>query len=253
MRLSVFVFVALLALALSCSGADRQRPHAPAHLSAMEHMSEAERHEATAAEHDAKAAQAATAEEQGFAMIGCKDRPLEGVSYSGGEELTVPRPCWTSVTNANARYRRAAHKQRVEAAAHRRAAVELWNVERTRCRSLGENEIAASPFTQREDILGAEEYREGTALRGVRVAFRKVPGLTARWMERSLQCHQARAAVLGFPEDFMSHCPITLPDVALSVVDAGAQIVVTMRSKRGEIAAAALGRVRDLTDKPLPR
>jgi len=216
----------------------------------MRHMADASRYAQLAAENVELAVEAARAEAQSSDPIHCVDRPLEGISYSGGEPLEVLRPCWTSVISASEHYSQRARRHRVRAVWHRERAETLLETEHVACAGLGEGEIATSPFSQTEDITSIEEYRVDGALRGARVVFRKLPGLSAKWMHRSIQCHYARAAALGFPRDYMSFCPATLPDVRISVVEEPSGIVVIIAADRDEMAAAVLGRASDLKTPP---
>jgi hypothetical protein len=216
------------------------------HLSADRHLQEAAAHDRLAAENVELSKSAARAEAHTSQKIRCLDRPLEGITYSGGEAIEILRPCWTSVTSPSEGYAAKAKRHRESAAWHRQRAHELRTTEKIACAGLGEDEIATSPFARTEDILSVHELREGASLRGAIVVFRKVPGLTGPWMHKSMHCHYARAAALGFPTDFMGACPTTLPDVQIEVAELPDGIVVTIRSERDEIAAAAYGRAADL-------
>lgn len=233
--------------ALVACGAPRGGQLPPAHYSAERHLEEAARHDQLARDNVELAQQAARAEQQSGQPIECKDLPLEGVSTTGGEPLEILRPCWTSVTSPSAHYEARARRHRERAAWHRTRASALVETERLACAGLGEAEIATSPFAQREDILRVEEHREHGALHGARVVFRKLPGLDATFMHKSIRCHYARAAALGFPADYMTGCPATLPDVRISVAETVDGIVVTISSDRDEMAAAVLGLASDLT------
>jgi hypothetical protein len=134
---------------------------------------------------------------------------------------------------------------RKEAAEHRAMASGLLDTEKQACGGLGENEISASPFYYATDILKVEELKEGETLRGARVLFRKVPGLTAEHLRKSISCHQARAAVMGFATTFQSYDPLALPDVGSQVTESDEGYWVALRSERDDMAAAALGRARD--------
>lgn len=245
-RIALLVFA--VGAALGCGARGGSNDTLPArHLSAEEHEAEASRHEREAEEHEARAERYEAVERsEGTGSIRCFDRPLEGVTYSGGEPIETLRPCWTSLTSPSARERNEAEDHRRQAARHRARATELRTTEARACAGLGEYEIAVSPFAQRRDIVSVEPYRDGSELRGVRVTFRRVPGLSAGWMRQALACHAARAATLGYPATFMSYDPSTLPDVALSVVENADTVIVTVRSDRSEIAAAALGRAEQL-------
>ncbi len=217
-------------------------------MSAEEHDREAAFHEARAAEHDAEAEQIEQADPGQDTR--CFDTPLENVTYSGGEPYSILRPCWTAVTNPAADERTEAARHRGVAAKHRSAADRLRDAERDHCAGLGEMEIGQSPFAHRRDILSVEPVRSRGVLTGVTIVFRRVPGLSAKWMQRALHCHSARAAVLGFPQDFMTYSPMALPDVSVYVTETEDTVTVRLYSPRDEMAAAALGRAQDLIASP---
>jgi hypothetical protein len=217
-------------------------------MSATEHEQAAMRNERDAEAHEAEA----TRREELHPLVDqrCFDESVPSVSESGGEPMRVLRPCWTSLSNPATRERDEAERHREVAATHRKVAKQLRATENEQCAGLGEAERSRSPFAQRGDIVSVAEHRERGVLRGATIAFRRVPGLSAQWMRVALQCHAARAAVLGYPDKFMAYCPTTLPDVAISVTETDDTVVVTVRSDRDEIAGAILGRAQDLLVEP---
>ena len=171
---------------------------------------------------------------------------------SGGERISVMRPCFTEPLASEA-HAKEARRLLQEAKAHRKAAARLVETEKELCKGIGELELSHDPFFHRDDLLKVEPYRENGTLRGARLWFRRVPGLSAQWMHQALHCHMARAAVMGFSETFMSYSPVALPEVAVSVADDKEGLVVTVRSTRDDIAAIALGRAEGLVrDAPIP-
>ena len=86
------------------------------------------------------------------------------------------------------------------------------------------------------------QYKEDGELRGAKVTFRKVPGLSVEWMSQNVRCHQARAAVLGFDEKFLPYSPLTVKGAAVSVSESTDGIVVTIRSSDPIAAATIYGR-----------
>jgi hypothetical protein len=142
--------------------------------------------------------------------------------------------------------RRAAIEHRREADRHRTIAASLRRAERESCTGLGEDERSHSPFFHREDILRVEPVLSGGALRGARVSFRRVPGLSAAWMRQALACHQSRAAALGYPATVMAYCPLMLAPTSVTVEETATALVVTLRADRDEQAAAIHARARAL-------
>ncbi len=173
-----------------------------------------------------------------------------GPLQSDGESTPVMKPCWT-MAEQNASFLRAADSHRLAAADHREWAAQLVIAERESCQSLGKIERSTSPFVRSPDILSVKEYRESKTLRGAQVTFRKVPGLSKEWLGKSIQCHSARAAKLGYAKDFMPHCPLTLRDTASSMTETEDTITVTLRSKNELIAAQIYGRaLHAASDEP---
>lgn len=230
---------ALFALALLACGGKAPAHQHPEPLSVSEHRTQAQEHDdaALAAEQRVGESPAGQAGEK----VVCVD--TGGPLSSGGERTKVMRPCWTQVNRETALHK-IAEQERKAAADHRAWANMLIEVEQSACESLGEQERKTSPFTHQPDILSVEEYRESGALRGAKVVFRKVPGLTKEWIATSFYCHQARAAKLGYDSEFMPHCPLSLENTSTNVEDQNDVIVVTLRSEDPVIAASILGRAQ---------
>ncbi len=233
------VFLVLIGLSGAACGSKSTPVQLPApNVSVQDHLAESERHNAQAsAEHSAGQGESP----DGGPVFTCADDPLESVSYIGGEAYKVMRPCWTE--RKNSWHQSEEKRHRKEAAKHRAMADLLVKAEGQACANLGEAEISQSPLTRGADILSVKPIYKGDQLQGAKVVLRKVPGLTVDWLERSLRCHAARSAALGYPTTFMTSCPMSLPSVTASVSEEGKGIVVTLHSGRDEIAAATLGRL----------
>jgi hypothetical protein len=228
--------LALLA-ATACGGASGPITERP--LSAHDHMTAADESERRAADHERRI----LSEPAGGPPIECLDQPLAGIPYSGTEPLHIMRPCWASHADPD---RTEAERLRNAAARHRAAAADLLGAEKRACAGLGEDEISHSPLWHREDILRVDPYVEDGMLRGARVLLAPVEGLSAAWLRQSFHCQQTRAAVLGYPASFNAYCPSSLRDVSVAVTAVEEGFVVTLRSPRDDVAAAALGRAIDL-------
>lgn len=222
-------------------------------LSAAEHMTEAQRHDREAAAHQSLAADKTTDREATGAPVSCADTSYVGVPTSGGERLRLVHPCWTSVTRPDARHVARAAQHQKWSGEHRAVAAKLLGAETRACKGLPTEAVDHSPFFHGQDISTVEAIAADGEPRGVRVQFEKVPGLNLEFMERSVQCHQARAAAMGYSTTFMPHCPLALQHISVTseVGDSG-QIVVTFRSDRSEVAAAVHGRIEDLVKEGSP-
>jgi hypothetical protein len=154
-------------------------------------------------------------------------------------------PCWTARSAAREHEQRAARLQR-DARRHRATARHLLAVEDRTCAPLPAAERDHSPSWHRDDIIEVEPVRRDGHLEGARLRFRKVAGLDAAWLRTAYDCARARAAVHGYDPELASYCPAVLEDVRVDVEDGGHTLVVTVRSDRSEIAAAAWGRALEL-------
>lgn len=233
------------ALLVGCASNRSDAPVTHRSQSAGEHAAAAAAHERQAAAiDDGRSVQPESAPPSG---LECADQPLAGIPETGGKPINVLRPCWTSVLSPDEQDRRDSDEHRRIAARHRAAASSLRSAEAEHCQGIGEAELSESPFWHRKDITGAQELRKGGRVFGATVRFRAVRGLSAEWLRRASQCHQARAAVLGYPPTFMAYCPLALPDTEIEVVAVDGGFELTVTSRRDEIAAAIRGRAADLT------
>ena len=179
--------------------------------------------------------------------------PIDDVSTTGGERLVQRRPCWSGIASADQRHRQRADELRREAGQYRVQAKELLAMEESTCAGLPQDDIDYSPFFHHDDIVGSEPYYEnGSQLRGATVWFRKVPGLTLEWMHRAVQCHQARAAVMGYSDSFQPYCPLSLDQVTVALSETDHHIVLVIRAPDQDTALAVWGRVQDACDSAPP-
>lgn len=103
---------------------------------------------------------------------------------------------------------------------------------------------AADPGTQPHDMSTAqheamakneESAASGHAGRGstqkevgATVVFRAVPGMTAEWLQRVVDCHLARAAAVGHDMPEMSYCPLMPNGVKAKVTSVGNGFAVNL-------------------------
>lgn len=205
-------------------------------MGVSDHLSEAERHEADARRQEALAEDAEARERANGGLI-CGDRALGQQATSGAERLTPRAPCWTSERETIARHRAAAQTLRVDARAHRALARQLVGSAGEACESLPDGELTRSPFSHREDIAAVEAVLDGDRVRGARIRFQPIEGLTAAWLERSLTCHQALAAASGYSPTYMASCPAAVAGASISArdTDLGPEVEI-----RAEDVASAL-------------
>ena len=225
--------LAMFLLAACTSTTPGARPH---DMSAAHHESEAER-EAEAADRDA-----AKYDPNARAIVqGCG--PYDDV-------------CWRSKRNPTAEYQRMAEEHRRAAAQHRSASAALRDTEAKACVGMAEDDRDISPFERTADIASIEPVTEErwagtgrvrrTVTAGVRVVFHPVPGLTAEKLQREVDCHLARASVLGHDLPEMPDCPL-VPKGAEARVSATAQgLAVIVRADDLNAAADIVARAERL-------
>jgi hypothetical protein len=132
--------------------------------------------------------------------------------------------CWTSAQSPARAFDVQADGRYLAAAERRRTSQALRDVEATACVGVPIADRVESPFAHREDILDVEELSlpgvGGSVSLGAKVQFRAVPGLTTEWLQRVVDCHLARDAVLGHDVAEMAYCPL-VPLGARATVRAG--------------------------------
>lgn len=234
-----------IAVLILAGCASSSSPHKP--LSAAEHYAEARAHDQEA---DGEEARAAAERSSVNPEAICGNRTLSDQSTSGGVPITHMVPCWTRSSTRDAHMRRAGQLRR-DARVHRTIAAGLIKTERETCDAIAPSQRDHTPSWHRDDIARIEPIRDGGAVLGAQVVFRKVEGLSAAWLRAAYACHRAQAAVEGYDPTFMSYCPAGLADTTVEVTERDDGFVVTFRSDRAEIGAALWGRAGALAD-PAP-
>lgn len=146
--------------------------------------------------------------------------------------------CWTSVSNPTGQHGADADKHRELAKKHRVASTALASAEASACAGISDDDRDISPFYHREDIQSVSTYSEsvksgkGTVAKvvGATVVFRALPGMTAEWLQRVVDCHLARAASVGHEMPEMDYCPLELKGVKAKVTSAGNGFAVNISS-----------------------
>lgn len=236
--------VAIASFAWACGSSSQGSQLPKRHASVADNLAQSERHEREAEAHEARRDPEPPAHDG--RDFHCADDPLDGITYIGTEPYRVMRPCWTGVGDPDEHHREEARRHREAAAAYRARAAELVAAEGRNCAGLGEAEISRSPLTRAADVLAVEALYDDGNLSGARMVLRRIDGLTPDWLQRSLDCHQARAAALGYPPDFMSECPMTLPNTTVEVEDVRDGVEVRIQTADDATAAAVLGRATDV-------
>jgi hypothetical protein len=215
--MSTRTFLFAPVLLFGCALTPGAKPH---DMSAARHEAVAEQQEATAARH--------AKENEAF-------RQAERVPCPPVAPRDVVAPCWTP--NAGPEHASEAVKLRRTAAEHRAASRALRDAEARACAGLSSADRDVSPFAHTEDIasvaLLSEPVRTGKATTqrttGVVVTFRAVPGLTAEWLQREVDCHLARNAALGHELPEMDYCPLVPRGASARVTSTGNGFAVSVR------------------------
>lgn len=166
--------------------------------------------------------------------------------------------CWTSVSNPTAEHLRAAEEHRRHAADHRAASVALRDAEARACVGITPDDRDMSPFDHVEDIASVEPLTERTGTSkapsqrtaGAVVTFRAVPGMTAEWLQRVVDCHLARNASLGHAVPEMPNCPLVPNGAQARVTSTGNGFAVAIRSDDTATAREILSRAERLRSAP---
>ena len=183
---------------------------------------------------------------------------------------------WKSTENPTERHLKDAQKHKKLAVKHRAAYKALIDAEQRFCSGIPEADRDLSPFYHREDISTVEGVKKpeggyghagygnarGTTvvqiqqiekevfgpggLQGARVTFRAVPGMTAEWLQRSVDCHLARNAVAADAANTMSFCPLAVPRAAASVTSTGNGFAIDITSDDAKSAQEIVKRAWSL-------
>lgn len=165
---------------------------------------------------------------------------------------------WQSEENPTNQHRKRAEHHKKLADKHRSASKMLVEAEQRFCSGIPEADRDLSPFYRREDITAAYGIKKpeaayasqvapkvvnisqiekevlGTMLLGARITFRAVPGMTGEWLQRVVDCHLARNAVVGGSD--MPNCPLAVPHASATVTSTGNGFAVDIISYEAESA-----------------
>lgn len=239
MRTSVLArMVALSSLAWACSPAGTE-PHA---MSAAEHQAAARQEEQAAEEHAAQ-----------FKPEAAQEQTTCAPRAAGRDGSPV---CWTSLENPTAQHAHDAEEHRALAAKHREASQALRAAEASACAGIDAEDRDTSPFDHREDIASVSQYNDdahhgkGTSSRtaGATIVFRAVPGMTAEWMQRLVDCHIARNSAIGHESAMadMPSCPLAVRGAQATVRSVGNGFAITVRADEDPAAKEILRRAESL-------
>ncbi len=227
-------------LAAACASTPGADPH---DMSAAQHQNSAREHQAVAKTHQA--------------AYDPKSSKSTGECSRGSDFVDV---CWTSTFNPTKHHLDEAERHRKHAADHRAASQALRAAEARSCAGIASDERDISPFAHTEDIASVERLGvpdlAGDSLADVErtvgavIRFHAVPGMTAEWLQRVIDCHLARNAALGHSSPNMPDCPLVLRGVSAKVESSGRGFSVNVRADDRKTATEVLARATRLTREP---
>lgn len=165
---------------------------------------------------------------------------------SGGERLLLSVPCWDAAEEAAEHARYEAEREDEIARSERRTATSMAVAELAACRGIPARELEHSPFAHRRSIAMVIPHRETGTIRGVRIVFKPVPGLTAAWMRQAIACHRARFKRLGEPATYLPEDPTLVAGSTATVDVRNDHLEVLIETSDPTGARVALDRARDL-------
>jgi hypothetical protein len=127
----------------------------------------------------------------------------------------------------------------------------MVSAERWWCAGLPPEELDHTPFDHREDIAAVSAELEGEHVRGARIRFRRVPGLTDDWLRQTLACHAAIAAASGNDPTHLTTCPSVVAGAETTVIDDPAGLIVIVRADDPAAALTIYARAEALLDPRL--
>jgi hypothetical protein len=232
------------ALLASCASSGTE-PHA---MTAAQHEAAAKGEERASTEHTSRydAAQAIVVPP----TVNC---PFSG-AYASAPVGAGCYGAWTSVMNPTKQHLEEGRHHAEVAARHRAASQALRDAEARACQGVPEGDRDVSPFYHREDITAVRSVSEHLPfgrerLTGAEVVFTALPGMTAEWLQRVVDCHLARNAVVGDEEGTMRYCPLAVPHVKATVRSEGGGFAVDVTSQDEVSVREVIARAEALKPK----
>ncbi|MDB4954640.1 MAG: hypothetical protein JWO36_2209 [Myxococcales bacterium] len=169
----------------------------------------------------------------------CGDTVLEDQVTSGGQRLVYWQPCWDWEMEPEMLERRESTQVVPLQTPDRR----LVEAEAMACANVGPSERERSPFSHRKQIAQVTPHRVAGRLAGVRVRFERVPGLTADFMRKDIECHRARWETLG-RVSVPTTDPTLIDGARVTVFDRNGQVEVLVETDAPDRAELALARAK---------
>jgi hypothetical protein len=180
----------------------------------------------------------------------CGDTVMNDQATTGGQRLTWAVPCWDTgeekIAHEEYMTQLAAERASADAERDQRADDRLVKEEQAACAGLAQSEIEHSVFSHRREIADVIPHHEGDNLRGVRIVWKSVPGLTASWMRQSIACHRAQYERLGEPTLFAAKDPTLVARATVTVAEHDGHLEVLVETADPVASQLALDRANDL-------
>jgi hypothetical protein len=239
------VFVLTTVVAASCAGTTEPVAGHPRGYAAR--MEDADVHSQHAEEHRETAGVGVLETPASpFDRYSCGDTVMSDQLTSGGQRIVDSVPCWDISEERVEHARYLAEREQRRADAERRAATRLVEVEDTACRGMSPRELEHSPFAHRKEIAAVIPHRDAGKLRGVRILWKPVPGLTSAWMRQSIACHRARFERLGEPAIYFPEDPTLVAGAIVTVEQHAGHLEVVIETGDDLAGQVALDRAQDL-------
>jgi hypothetical protein len=234
-----------LASVLAAACASGRAPVAPHPSGYAEKMASADEHAQRAAD-ERRVASLPDHDPGGPGGYQCGDVALSDQATSGGERLVQSVPCWDPGEESAEHHRFVALREQQLAATERRAAAGMVEDEIAACRGLSPRELEHSPFAHRREIAAVIPHRPAGVLRGVRIVWHPVLGLSADWMRRSIACHRARFERMGEPAIYLPDDPTLVARATVTVTQHSGHLEVLIETADDMTGEVVLARARDL-------
>jgi hypothetical protein len=180
----------------------------------------------------------------------CGDTVQSDQLTSGGQRIEQSVPCWDTGEDeiVHEDYMAQLGEENAEAkrTSDQQANAQVAVQEHQACDGLSQREQERSPFRHRHEIAEVIPHREADQLRGVRIVWKQVPGLTAAWMQQAIACHQARFERLGEPSVYLPEDPTLVAHANVTVEDHKGHLEVVVDTTDPTASQVALDRAQNL-------
>lgn len=236
----------LISIAVATAACGSSEPVARHPKGYAAHMEDAEQHSDQAEQYRQAGATLPDTQRATPEGYSCGDTVMSDQLMSGGERIVQAVPCWDASEELAEHRRFLAEREQNLAQVERRAATGMVETELAACKGLSPAELEHSPFAHRREIAAVIPNHVTGTLRGVRVVWKPVPGLTADWMRRAIECHRARFERLGEPAIYLPEDPTLVARATATVEQHNGHLEVLIEAADDVSGQVALERALDL-------